>query len=85
MTAPVITTVTIDRCDSEYTPWVSSFSSRALALAFKQKVEAKLDSYGVSGDFLITLDSGALDNEQYLDWIDAEFGEEETQNDEEGS
>lgn len=85
MTAPIITTVTINRCDSDYTPWVSSFSSRALALSFKQRVEEKLDSYGVSGDFLITLDSGTLDDEQYLDWIDAEFGEEGTQNDEEDS
>lgn len=79
---PRIYTVTLDRCDSEHMPWVSSFSSRTKAIEFKQKVEEKLDSYGVSNIFLVTMDSGELDDEQYLEWIDAEFGEEETHDEE---
>ena len=79
---PRIYTVTLDRCDSEHMPWVSSFSSREQALEFQRKVEEKLDSYGVSGAFLITMDSGDLNDEQYLDWLDAEFGKEETHDDE---
>ena len=79
---PRITTICIDRCDADYTPWVSSFSSRARAVEFKRKVEEKLDSYGVSDIFLVTMDSGELDDEQYLEWIDAEFREEEPEDDE---
>ena len=77
-----ITTICISRCDPECTPWVSSFSSRERAVEFQRKVEEKLDSYGVSGAFLITMDSGDLNDEQYLDWLDAEFGKEETHDDE---
>ena len=79
---PRITTICISRCDPECTPLVSSFSSREQALEFQRKVEEKLDSYGVSGAFLITMDSGDLNDEQYLDWLDAEFGKEETHDDE---
>ena len=81
MTDKFITTVTIDRCDSEYAPWVSSFSSRALALEFKRKVIAKLETYGISDVFVVFIDSGELNDEQYLDWIDNEFRKEENEDD----
>ena len=61
---PRITTSCISRCDPECTLWGSSFSSREQALEFQRKVEEKLDSYGVSGAFLITMDSGDLNDEQ---------------------
>ena len=35
-------------------------------------------STGKSDLFLVTMDSSELDDEQYLEWLDAEFGEEET-------
>ena len=35
-------------------------------------------SNGKSDLFLVTMDSSELDDEQYLEWLDAEFGEEET-------
>ena len=79
---PRIATITICRCDPDCLPWVSSFSSREKALEFKRKVEEKLDSYGVSDGFLVTIDSGPLDDEDYLNWIDAELGKEETHDDE---
>ena len=79
---PRITTICISRCDPECTPWVSLFSTREQALEFQRKVEEKLDSYGVSGALLITMDSGDLNDEQNLDWLDAEFGKEETHDDE---
>ena len=79
---PRITTITINRCDPDCLPWVSAFSSREKAISFKRKVEEKLEFYGKSDLFLVTMDSGELDDEQYLEWLDAEFGEEETRDEE---
>ena len=71
-----IVTVCIDRSDIDGKPWVSAFSSRPKAEAFRQKLKDKLIAYGVSDLFIITIDSGDLDDEQYLEWIDQDFGEE---------
>ena len=77
----IITTIAVCRCDPDCLPWVSSFSTREKALEFKHRVEDKVDSYGVSDIFLVTIDSGPLDDEEYLNWLDAEFGKEEIHDD----
>ena len=67
-------TVTIRENGSyDFTPWVSTFSSREAAEAFAAKAEEKLKQYGAEDEMQITLDSGEMDSELYLDFIDARY------------
>ena len=79
----IICTVCIERFDFDGSPWVSSFSSRAAAIEFKQKIEERLNRYSIADGFLVTIDAGPLDDEQYLDWLDDVYGEEDTHDDQE--
>ncbi len=68
-----IYTVTISTNEPESLPWVTPFSNRTRAYAFKKKAEAKLRSYNVE-DVTVSVDSAELDSDSYLDWIDEEYG-----------
>lgn len=72
----MIYTVTIvERGDDDMMPWVTAFSSEEKAEAFIEKVKAKLRLYGVEDQVSVTCDSGNLDDEMYLDWIDARYSD----------
>lgn len=73
----ICTVTIIERDDHEMEPWVTSFSSREKAEAFMDKVTAKLREYGAENDVSVTYDSGDLDDEMYLDWVDARWEPEE--------
>ena len=73
-----ICTVTIlERGDFDMEPWVTSFSSREKAEAFVEKAKEKLRQYGVEDEVSVTYDSGEVDDEMYLDWIDARWEEDD--------
>lgn len=76
----VFTVTIMEKGDMEMTPWVSSFSSREKAEAFVEKAKEKLRGLGIEDEVGVTIDSGELDDEQYLDWIDARW---EPENEEE--
>lgn len=71
----IFTVTIIERGDNEMEPWVTSFSSKEKAKAFMEKAIAKIEEYGVRDDVSITCDSGEIDDEMYLDWIDARWEE----------
>lgn len=50
--------------------WTSSFSSREKAEAFIEKAREKFEEHNDDGNYSFTVDSGVLDSEAYLDWID---------------
>ena len=70
-----IWTVTLSWKDPTREAWVSSFSTEDKALAFMRALDAKCAQYGLPDDAIITIDSGELDSEHYLDWMDSEYGE----------
>ena len=72
----VFTVTIIEKQDYEMEPWVSSFSSRENAEGFKGAVEAKLREYGMDDQVSVSIDSGELDSEKYLDWVDSCWGPE---------
>lgn len=73
----IIYTVTIRGLypNDDMDPWTSAFSSREKAEAFIEKVCEKFEEHGDDGNYTISVDSGVLDSEAYLDWID-DFYEE---------
>ena len=73
----IYTVTIIEREDYEMEPWVTSFSSREKAEAFMDKVIEKLRQYGAEYCVSVTFDSGELDDEIYLDWVDARWEPEE--------
>lgn len=72
-----IWTVSIkDREDADMDIWTASFSTEGNADAFKNAAEEKLKAYGVFDTVDVTKDMSHLDDDMYLDWIDARYGEE---------
>ena len=72
-----IWTVSIkDREDADMDIWTASFSTEKKADAFKAAAEEKLKTYGVFEDVDVTKDTSRLDDDMYLDWIDARYDEE---------
>ena len=65
-----------DREDEEMDIWTASFSTEEKADVFKAAVEVKLKAYGVFETVDVTKDASHLDDDMYLDWIDARYGEE---------
>ena len=55
--------------EDDFTPWVSSFLTRDAAERFQFKAEEMLKGYGAENDWTVTIDSGELDAECYLDWL----------------
>ena len=56
--------------------WTSAFSTREAAENFKVEVEAKLAEYGITTS-QVCLDSGYLDDDMYLDWLDDRYGSDD--------
>lgn len=54
--------------------WTTPFSSEQKAEVFVGKVNDRLAAYGVN-DVHVSLDSMPLDREDYLNWLDEEYGE----------
>ena len=54
--------------------WTTPFSNEEKAEAFIGKVNDRLATYGVN-DVHVSLDSMPLDREDYLKWLDEEYGE----------
>lgn len=74
---PTIFTVAIKNleCD-EADIWISSFSTREAAEAFKQEAKRKLAVYNVT-TAQVCLDSGYLDDDMYLSWLDDRYGDDD--------
>ena len=72
-----ITTVAITGTQPGAIPRVAAFGTRKEAERYRQRVLRKLEHYGIRDYYTVTVDSGPLDNQDYLDWIDEEFGEED--------
>lgn len=62
---------TADPCASS---WTTPFSSRAKAEAFMKKAEERIKQLGLEWFLKIDLDSMKLDSEEYLTWLDEEYG-----------
>ena len=77
-----ITTVAITGAEPGAIPRVAAFGTRKAAEQYRRSMERKLESYGIRDYYTVSLDSGPLDDQDYLSWIDEEFGEEETYYDE---
>lgn len=56
--------------------WTSAFSTREAAENFKVEVEAKLAEYGITTS-QVCLDSGYLDDDMYLGWLDDRYGSDD--------
>lgn len=56
--------------------WTSAFSTRELAEEFMRAVRRKLAAYGVT-TVQVCLDSGDLDGDVYLSWLDDRYGGED--------
>lgn len=56
--------------------WSSAFSTREAAENFKVEVEAKLAEYGITTS-QVCLDSGYLDDDMYLGWLDDRYGSDD--------
>ena len=71
-----IWTVSIkDRLDPEMSIWTAAFSTEKKADDFMEKVKEKLKSYGALDTTDVIKDRSYLDDEMYLDWIDARWDE----------
>ena len=62
-----------ERSDDEMSIWASPFTSREKAEAFVAKVKQRLAQYGMENEWQIDIDSGEMNDEQYLVWIDARY------------
>lgn len=65
-----------DREDADMDIWTASFSTEEKADAFKAAVEERLRVYGAFETVDVIKDASYLDDDMYLDWIDARYGEE---------
>lgn len=54
-------------------PWVASFSSEKKAKKFKKNCETALRDAGHADDTVLSIDSGDIDSDLYLDWIDERY------------
>ncbi|MDL2206548.1 hypothetical protein LJC33_06550 [Eubacteriales bacterium OttesenSCG-928-N13] len=69
-----IWTVTIDHGYMNAQPWTSSFSTEAAAMKFKAKAEKKIKAHNIDDFVSAVIDSGYLDSEEYLEWLDETYG-----------
>lgn len=56
--------------------WNSAFSSSEKALDFKIKAEKWIKEHDLTGTLKVNMDFGRLDSENYLDILEAEYGED---------
>lgn len=64
-----------DREDEYMNIWTASFSTEEKADEFKAAAEEKLKHYGVYETVDVCKDSSEIDEDMYLNWIDARYGE----------
>lgn len=56
--------------------WSTPFSDRKRATAFMEKVWERIKKYDLVDYLKVTIDNMELDSEEYLTWLDEEYGEE---------
>ncbi len=71
MATEVYTVSMRERGDEDMDIWTSAFSTRELAEEFAKKAKERLARYGMEDEWQISIDSAELNDEMYLDWIDA--------------
>ena len=72
----LIWTVSIkDRLEPEMDIWTATFSTEKKADDFIEKAKEKLRSYDALNTTDVIKDRSYLDDEMYLDWIDARWDE----------
>jgi hypothetical protein len=59
--------------DDEMSILSAPFSNRKKADEFVLKVKERLAKYHMKDEWQIDIDSGEMNDEQYLDWIDARY------------
>lgn len=69
----IFTVAIKDLACEEMDIWTSAFSTRELAEEFMRAVRRKLAAYGVT-TVQVCLDSGDLDGDVYLSWLDDRYG-----------
>lgn len=67
----------------DYIPRTAVFSNRDAAYGFKNSLEALFEKYGQSDYYDVSVDSGGLDSETYLEIFEADFMAEITEEEEE--
>lgn len=73
-----IHTVTIvNTADPCAAVWSTPFSDRKRATAFMEKVWERIKKYNLVAYLKVTIDNMELDSEEYLTWLDEEYGEEQ--------
>lgn len=71
-----IHTVTIVNIADPYAVvWSTPFSDRKRATAFMEKVWERIKKYNLVAYLKVTIDNIELDSEEYLTWLDEEYGE----------
>lgn len=71
-----VTIVSVLDHPCNYTPRTAVFSNRDAAENFKNSVEALLESKGQSDYYHVSVDSGTVDSESYLEVFDMDFDDE---------
>lgn len=66
-----------ERGDEEMSIWAAPFVSRRKAEEFVRTVKERLAKYDMEDEWQIDIDSGMMNDDQYLDWIDARYEERE--------
>lgn len=71
-----VTIVSVLDHPCNYTPRTAVFSNRDAAENFKNSVEALLESKGQSDYYHVSIDSGTVDSESYLEVFEMDFDDE---------
>lgn len=71
-----VTVVSVLDHPCNYTPRTAVFSNRDAAENFKNSVDALLESKGQSEYYHVSIDSGTVDSESYLEVFEMDFDEE---------
>lgn len=74
-----VTVVSVLDHPCNYTPRTAVFSSGDAAENFKNSVEALLESKGQSEYYHVSIDSGTVDSESYLEMLEMDFDNEFTE------
>lgn len=71
----IYTVSIINTADPCAAVWTTPFSDRKRAIAFMEKVWERIKEYDLVAYLKVTIDSMELDSEEYLTWLDEEYGE----------
>ncbi len=79
---PTIYVVSINFLECDCDVWMAPFSSREKANEFRDKVKKKLAAVHCDDIVQVCVDSGTLDSEGYLNWLDERYGTPEEHDEE---